>query len=192
MNISSVMPNRTNGAGARMMPCSEITSPLAGETESSPISPAKTSFSFAMPSLARSGRASDRCLRKVCLMPRTTCSGYYARCSTWRRDWGLLRGENPAARIRLLPETRRDRFLSPDELARVNFALDQEPNQYWRAYFVLSLLLGTRKTELLSARWSDVDLMRQTLRISRTKNWKTASAAAPQSRSFYSRVTAEP
>jgi integrase len=85
------------------------------------------------------------------------------------RDWGLLRGENPAARIRLLPETRRDRFLSPDELARVNFALDQEPNQYWRAYFVLSLLLGTRKTELLSARWSDVDLMRQTLRIPRTK-----------------------
>jgi hypothetical protein len=50
-----------------------------------------------------------------------------------------LVGDNPAIRIKLLSETKRDRFLSPDELARVNSALTQEPNEYWRAYFAYKL-----------------------------------------------------
>ena len=44
-------------------------------------------------------------------------------------------------------EEKRERFLSPDELRRVNDALAEEPNEYWRAYFPLSLLLGTRRSE---------------------------------------------
>jgi integrase len=35
--------------------------------------------------------------------------------------------------------------------------LADEPNPYWRAYFPLAILIGVRKTELLSARWEDVD-----------------------------------
>jgi integrase len=85
------------------------------------------------------------------------------------RDWGMLAGDNPATRIKLLSETKRDRFLSPDELARVNTALAQEPNEYWRAYFALSLMLGTRKGELLVLKWSDIDFRQKTLRISQTK-----------------------
>jgi len=85
------------------------------------------------------------------------------------RDWGLLVGENPATRIKLLPETKRDRFLSPAELQRVNQALAQEPNEYWRAYFALSLFLGTRRSELLAARWADLDLEQRTWRIPQTK-----------------------
>jgi integrase len=85
------------------------------------------------------------------------------------RDWGMLVGDNPATRIKLLSETKRDRFLSPDELARVNSALAQEPNEYWRAYFALSLMLGTRKGELLVVKWSDIDFRQKTLRISQTK-----------------------
>ena len=85
------------------------------------------------------------------------------------RDWGMLVGDNPATRIKLLSETKRDRFLSPDELARVNTALAQEPNEYWRAFFALSLMLGTRKGELLLLKWTDIDFRQRTLRISQTK-----------------------
>jgi integrase len=85
------------------------------------------------------------------------------------RDLRLYTGENPAGRIKLFQEEKRERFLSPVELLRVNEALTKEPNKYWRAYFPLSLLLGTRKTELLSVRWADVDLEQGTLRLPITK-----------------------
>src|SRR5437762_3073017 len=64
---------------------------------------------------------------------------------------------------------KRERFLSPDELRRVNEALAEEPNVFWRAYFPLSLLLGTRRSELLSARWADIDLEQQTWWLPMTK-----------------------
>lgn len=54
-------------------------------------------------------------------------------------------------------EEKRDRFLSPAEVQRLSAALQEEPNVYWRAYFPLSLLLGTRRNELLSARWEHFD-----------------------------------
>ena len=85
------------------------------------------------------------------------------------RDWGMISADNPATRIKLFPERKRDRFLSPDELARVNQALAQEPNESWRAYFALSLMLGTRKSELLATRWTDLEFKQRTLRIPRTK-----------------------
>lgn len=69
------------------------------------------------------------------------------------RHWRLLVGPNPTEGIRMFREEKRERFLSPDELRCVNDALSQERNEYWRAYFPLSLLLGTRRNELLSARW---------------------------------------
>jgi integrase len=86
-----------------------------------------------------------------------------------RNDWGYLIEENPAARVKQFDEEKRDRFLSPEELRRVSTALADEPNEYWRAYFALSLLLGTRRSELLSARWQHVDFERRTLRIPETK-----------------------
>jgi len=49
-------------------------------------------------------------------------------------------------------------FLSPDELKRVLASIEAEPDEKWRAYFVLLLLLGPRKSELLEAKWEDVDL----------------------------------
>ena len=51
------------------------------------------------------------------------------------RDWGHLEGANPAARIKFYHEEKRDRFLSPEELRRVNAALVDEPNPYWRGVF---------------------------------------------------------
>ncbi|MBF6571639.1 MAG: site-specific integrase [Candidatus Binataceae bacterium] len=85
------------------------------------------------------------------------------------RDWGFSSDANPATRIKQFHEEKRDRFLSPDELMRVNEALAQEPNEYWRAYFVLSFLLGPRRSELLSAKWEDFDLVAGTWRLPMTK-----------------------
>jgi integrase len=85
------------------------------------------------------------------------------------RDWGHLDTPNPAMRIKFYHEEKRDRFLSPEELRRVNEALVEEPSAYWRAYFPLSLLPGTRRSELLSARWDDMDFDRKQWRIPSTK-----------------------
>jgi hypothetical protein len=68
------------------------------------------------------------------------------------RDWRFFLGPNPTEAIKMFREEKRERFLSPDELRRVNQALTEEPDEYWRAYFPLSLLLGTRRNELLAAR----------------------------------------
>lgn len=86
------------------------------------------------------------------------------------RDWGMFKEDNPVARIKLFAEERRQRFLSPEELRRVNDALVEETNVYWRAYFPLALMLGTRRSELLAARWSDIDLEQRVWRIPETKD----------------------
>jgi integrase len=85
------------------------------------------------------------------------------------RTWQLLKGDNPATGIKPFREHKRERFLSPEELQKVNTALLDEPDWRWRAYFPLALMLGTRKNELLAMRWSDVDLEQRTWRIPETK-----------------------
>lgn len=87
----------------------------------------------------------------------------------WAAREGIHKGDNPAVGLTYYHEQKRERFLSPEELRRVNEALAQEPNEYWRAYFALALMLGTRKQELLSARWTDIDLGQQTIRLPETK-----------------------
>jgi integrase len=97
----------------------------------------------------------------------------------WARDRGVLRGDNPA-RIKLFAEKRRERFLTPEELIKVNAALLEEPDWRWRAYFPLTLMLGTRKSELLAARWADVDLAQRTLRLPETKAGRPHLLPLPQ------------
>jgi integrase len=65
-----------------------------------------------------------------------------ARMFNLARDWGYLNGDNPASRVKFYREEKRDRFLLPEEVRRVNEALASEPSLYWRACFALSLLLG--------------------------------------------------
>jgi len=83
--------------------------------------------------------------------------------------WNMMPGPNPALGVERFPEQSRERFLSPEELRRVNEALLTETDWRWRAYFPLAFLLGPRKTELLQARWIDVDLDQKTWRIPTTK-----------------------
>jgi integrase len=73
-------------------------------------------------------------------------------------------GESPVP-VKTFKEQRRKRYLSPEELQKVNIALLEEPDWRWRAYFPLALMPGTRRSELLAMRWAAVDLTARTWRI---------------------------
>ncbi len=86
------------------------------------------------------------------------------------REWRIFHDANPCDGIKLFKERSRTRFLNADELRRLNTALIAEPSPYWRAFFQLSYLLGTRKSELLGARWQHVDFNAMTLTLPDTKS----------------------
>ena len=89
-----------------------------------------------------------------------------------------FKGDNPAARVKLFKEKPRERFLSPEELMRVNDALLAEPEP-WRSYFPLVLLTGTQRMELLTAKWENVDLAARTLKLTETKNGRSLLLPLP-------------
>ena len=55
-------------------------------------------------------------------------------------------------------EKSRERFLQPDEITRFFAALAEEPNEAFKNYVLLSLFIGQRRQNMLSMRWSNVDL----------------------------------
>lgn len=78
---------------------------------------------------------------------------------------GLI-ASNPAAGIEPYRERPpRERTLSRDELGRVLKAIDAEPDPHVRAAFLLLIETGARKSEMLSARWQDLDFEGGTWRI---------------------------
>ena len=56
------------------------------------------------------------------------------------------------------PETKRKRYLSPAEIARLTAALEQCPSQRAADAIRLLLLTGARKTEVTAAHWEQFDL----------------------------------
>ena len=74
-------------------------------------------------------------------------------------NWGW-RGDNPVKGIERFHEERRERWLSDDELGRILSALAIHPNERAANAVRFQLLTGARIGEVLSARWSDVDLTR--------------------------------
>ena len=96
--------------------------------------------------------------------------------------WGLrARGSNPCAHLDLFRERRRERFLSADELSRLGEVLtaaETSKSETWEAILALRLLLltGCRKNEILTLRWSDVDLERGFLFLADSK---TGAKAVP-------------
>ncbi len=84
-------------------------------------------------------------------------------------EWGLVEN-NPARGIRRNKEHSRDRFLQSDELPRFFTAVADEPNPTIRGYFLLSLLTGARRSNVLAMRWQDLNLAEGIWRIPETKN----------------------
>jgi len=87
-------------------------------------------------------------------------------------QWGYLEESypNPARKIKPFRETKRDRFVTSEELPRLARAIDAELSPYIRAAFWLYLLTGMRKRELLRARWEDIDFQAQLWRLPETKS----------------------
>jgi integrase len=69
-----------------------------------------------------------------------------------------MRLDNPARGIERAPEHKRERFLSPLEIARLGQALADVREQSSADVIRLLLMTGARKSEVLKARWSEVDL----------------------------------
>jgi integrase len=86
-------------------------------------------------------------------------------------EWGFLPEGTPnqASKINKFKEKQRDRWITSTELPKLTKAIDTEPNLYIRSVFWLYLLSGARRSELLKAKWSDVDFDRQELKIAESK-----------------------
>ena len=91
----------------------------------------------------------------------------------WERGehWGFLpKGSlNPARGVEKFKEKKRDRWVTPEELPRLAAAINQEENIYIKSALWLYLLTGTRKSELLKAKWEDIDFTRLEIRLPETK-----------------------
>ena len=85
-------------------------------------------------------------------------------------EWGLWEKSNPANGITRFKEKSRSRFLEADELPRFFQALGEEENETIRDYFLISLLTGVRRSNVLAMRWDELHLERGTWEIEETKN----------------------
>jgi len=89
-----------------------------------------------------------------------------------RREWGItVINPIPLVRKPTAPKGR-DRLLSGDELARLLLALEPigRRNPWMQPLVQLALETAMRRGELLSLRWSDIDLSSRTATLSQTKN----------------------
>lgn len=101
-------------------------------------------------------------------------------------DWDL-RSDNPASRIKKYPERRKDRFLDMDEIHRLLVALRDSEQQGIEtpdiiACFLLLLLTGLRRGEILNLKWDDVDFVRRNLNL---PDSKTGARTVPLNNQAY-------
>ena len=89
--------------------------------------------------------------------------------------WGYVPEHhvNPARDVDRFRETKRDRWITPAELPHLAAAINAETNETARHALWLYLLTGVRKSELLKARWDDIDEQRAELRLPDPKAERT-------------------
>lgn len=91
-------------------------------------------------------------------------------------EWELAE-KNPATGISKFKEVKRDRFLKSNELPNFFKALAALQNEDAMDFFLLLLLTGARKSNVLAMAWRDVDLSSKTWRIPVTKNGEPQTVA---------------
>ena len=69
-----------------------------------------------------------------------------------------MRSDNPVIGIERAPEEKRERFLTPAEIARLSEALAAHPERTSANAVRLLLLTGARRGETLGATWSQIDI----------------------------------
>jgi len=95
------------------------------------------------------------------------------------REWRLFTGENPAQHVRKYPRQERERFVTPEEMPRLQWALSREYEDT-QCFFLLCLLVGCRRGEALTVKWADLDAARSTWRKPLTKTKRTHLVPIPR------------
>jgi integrase len=88
----------------------------------------------------------------------------------WAMEQGIWDKPNPAQGIRKFPEKTRDRFIQSEELPLFFEGLAMEPSGLLQDYFMLLLLTGARRSNLMAMRWDAISFERKEWRIPETKN----------------------
>lgn len=86
------------------------------------------------------------------------------------RQWELFDG-NPVKYVpRVKFNNARERYLTSEEADRLRLACECSANPQLKFIVGLLLLTGARKSELLNAKWSDIDIHRQMWTLNMSKN----------------------
>lgn len=88
----------------------------------------------------------------------------------WAIRYDLYVGTNPFTNLVRFKLRERERFILPDEFKNLFDALMSEKNTAFRDYVYLSLFTGARQSNVLSMRWSEIDMDLALWRIPLTKN----------------------
>ena len=88
------------------------------------------------------------------------------------RKWGIVKDNhiNPTQDVEKFKEHKRDRWVTPQEMPKLAEAINSELNEYARYAIWLYLLTGARKSEILTAKWKDIDWNRMELKLRDTKS----------------------
>lgn len=92
----------------------------------------------------------------------------------WAQDEELATS-NPAARIKKFRERSRNRFVLPDEMPRLLKAIKAHPDKKLADFFLLCLLLGARKSNILAMEWRHIDFSSGVWTIPDTKSGEPAA-----------------
>lgn len=96
-------------------------------------------------------------------------------------DWGIPKlARNPAKKVLLFEEVKRERYLSAREMRALIGALRVDENQLAAKAIELLLLTGGRRNEITHARWEHVSLEQKTLLVPLSKSGKPRLIALSQ------------
>lgn len=80
--------------------------------------------------------------------------------------------ENPASGISAGPDVQRNRFLTEDELRRLEASIEADENRVAARAILLLLLTGARRNEISHAKWEQIDWKNSVLMVPRAKSGK--------------------
>lgn len=84
-------------------------------------------------------------------------------------EWRYVK-YNPTLGVKKFPTKARERFLQPNEISKLFEALEGETNLLLKNYILMSVYTGQRRSNVLSMRWSDIDMTNRIWHIPETKN----------------------
>lgn len=93
-------------------------------------------------------------------------SSVYNKCA----KWGYVSGVNPCQHVDKNRLQSRTRHLSATEMQRIQAALDRLENQSMADAFRLMIFTGCRKMEILSLKWSQINMEAKMFELHDTKN----------------------